>query len=52
MNPLVARLSGNVTGMEKLLDHDGWKVECDAFLPHQYTMMARKSSASIIDFDN
>ncbi|MGX5056828.1 DUF2913 family protein [Enterobacter asburiae] len=42
VNPLTARLTGNVTGVIKLLNRCGWQVESahDASLPHQFTLMA------------
>ncbi|ECF7068843.1 DUF2913 family protein [Salmonella enterica subsp. enterica] len=42
INPLTARLSGNVAGVMKLFDRCGWQAEPDpgASLPHQYSLMA------------
>lgn len=42
INPLTARLSGNVAGVIKLFNRCGWhaKPESGASLPHQFTLMA------------
>ncbi|ECB5086642.1 hypothetical protein JJ33_25370, partial [Salmonella enterica subsp. enterica] len=42
INPLTARLTGNVAGVMKLLNRCGWQVEPEsgASLPHQYSLMA------------
>ncbi|EKM9600762.1 DUF2913 family protein [Salmonella enterica] len=42
INPLMARLTGNVAGVMKLFDRCGWQAEpeSDASLPHQYLLMA------------
>lgn len=42
INPLTARLTGNVAGVMKLFDRCGWQAEpeSDASLPHQYSLMA------------
>jgi hypothetical protein len=44
INPLIARLTGNVAGVVKLFGRCGWQAEPegDAFLPHQFTLMARQ----------
>ena len=44
INPLTARLTGNVAGVMKLLNRCGWKAEPEsgASLPHQYSLMARQ----------
>ncbi|WP_158781316.1 DUF2913 family protein [Pantoea sp. BAV 3049] len=42
VNPLMARLTGNVAGLAKLLDRCGWQAEPDPSLPLQYTLMARQ----------
>ncbi|HGZ0324576.1 TPA: hypothetical protein ACOJ3T_005306, partial [Klebsiella pneumoniae] len=43
-NPLTVRLTGNVTGIMKLLNRCGWQAEpeSDASLPHQFSLMARQ----------
>ena len=43
INPLTARLSGNVAGVVKLFNRCGWQVEPegDASLPYQFTLIAR-----------
>ena len=42
INPLTARLTGNVAGVMKLFTRCGWhaELESDASLPHQYSLMA------------
>lgn len=40
INPLTARLTGNVAGVMKLFNRCWWQVEPEASLPHQYTLMA------------
>ncbi len=42
INPLMARLTGNVAGVMKLFNRCGWQAEPDsgASLPHQYSLMA------------
>lgn len=42
INPLMARLTGNVAGVVKLLNRCGWRAEPEsgASLPHQYSLMA------------
>lgn len=44
VNPLMARLTGNVAGVMKLLNRCGWQAEPegDASLPHQFTLMTRQ----------
>ena len=44
INPLMARLTGNVVGVTKLFNRCGWQAEPegDASLPHQFTLMARQ----------
>ncbi|EAR9301617.1 hypothetical protein KHA76_003679 [Salmonella enterica subsp. houtenae serovar 44:z36,[z38]:-] len=44
INPLTARLTGNVAGVMKLFNRCGWQAEpeSDASLPHQYSLMARQ----------
>ncbi|HHD7445150.1 TPA: DUF2913 family protein [Citrobacter braakii] len=41
INPLMARLTGNVAGVIKLFNRSGWQVqsECDVSLSHQYVLM-------------
>lgn len=41
INPLTARLTGNVAGVMKLFNHCGWQAESegDASLPHHFTLM-------------
>jgi len=41
-NPLMARLTGSVVGLEKLLNRCGWKMapEHKADLPHLYRLVA------------
>ncbi|QST30942.1 DUF2913 family protein (plasmid) [Escherichia albertii] len=43
INPLTARLTGNVAGVMKLFNRCGWQAEPEfvASLPHQFTLMAR-----------
>ncbi|EBD1136384.1 DUF2913 family protein [Salmonella enterica] len=43
IHPLTARLTGNVAGVMKLLNHCGWQAEPDddTSLPYQFTLMAR-----------
>ncbi|OXZ49392.1 hypothetical protein RW71_04421 [Escherichia coli] len=40
VNPLMARLTGNIAGVIKLLNRCGWQVEPETSLPHQYSLMA------------
>ncbi|EDU9840540.1 DUF2913 family protein [Salmonella enterica subsp. enterica] len=42
INPLTARLTGNVAGVVKLFNRCGWQAEPDSgtSLPHQFTLMA------------
>ncbi|EIR1034411.1 hypothetical protein LWJ20_005633, partial [Salmonella enterica] len=42
INPLTARLTGNVAGVMKLFNRCGWQAEPEsgASLPHQYSLMA------------
>lgn len=42
INPLMARLTGNVAGVVKLFNRCGWQTETEneASLPHQYSLMA------------
>ena len=42
INPLTARLTGNVAGVMELFDRCGWQAEPEsgASLPHQYSLMA------------
>ena len=42
INPLMARLTGNVAGVVKLFNRCGWQAEPEneASLPHQFTLMA------------
>ena len=40
INPLTARLTGNVAGGMKLFNRCGWQAEPDSGLPHQYSLMA------------
>ncbi|HBT4791406.1 TPA: DUF2913 family protein [Klebsiella quasipneumoniae subsp. similipneumoniae] len=42
INPLIARLTGNVVGVKKLFNSCGWQAEPEsgASLPHQYLLMA------------
>ncbi len=42
INPLTARLTGNLAGLMKLFDRCGWlaEPEGDASLLHQYSLMA------------
>ncbi|EBC2122379.1 hypothetical protein VYS61_004626 [Salmonella enterica] len=44
INPLTARLTGNVAGVMKLFNRCGWQAESEsgASLPHQYSLMARQ----------
>lgn len=44
INPLTARLTGNVAGVMKLFNRCGWQAdpESGASLPHQYLLMARQ----------
>lgn len=44
VNPLTAQMTGNVSGVIKLLNRCGWQAESahDASLPHQFTLMARQ----------
>ncbi|EGU3705119.1 DUF2913 family protein [Salmonella enterica] len=44
INPLTARLTGNVAGMMKLFNRCGWQAEPagDVSLPHQFMLMARQ----------
>lgn len=44
INPLMARLTGNVAGVMKLFNHCGWLAEPEygASLPHQYSLLARQ----------
>lgn len=44
INPLTARLTGNVAGVMKLFNRCGWQAEPEsgASLPHQYSLMARQ----------
>lgn len=44
INPLTARLSGNVAGVVKLFNRCGWQAEREsgATQPHQYLLMARQ----------
>ncbi|ECH6755583.1 hypothetical protein FP263_23850 [Salmonella enterica subsp. enterica] len=42
INPLTARLTGNVAGVMKVFNRCGWQAEPDSgtSLPHQYSLMA------------
>ncbi len=42
INPLTARLTGNVPGVVKLFNRCGWQAEPEsgASLPHQFSLMA------------
>lgn len=42
INPLTARLTGNVAGVMKLFNRCGWQAEPESgvSLPHQYSLMA------------
>lgn len=44
INPLTARLTGNIAGVMKLFNRCGWLAEPEsgASLPHQYSLMARQ----------
>lgn len=44
INPLTARLTGNVAGVTKLFNRCGWQTEPDgdSSLPHHFTLMARQ----------
>lgn len=44
INPLTARLTGNLAGLMKLFDRCGWQAEPegDASLPHLFTLIARQ----------
>lgn len=44
INPLTARLTGNVTGVVKLFNRCDWQAEPEngASLPHQFTLMVRQ----------
>lgn len=44
INPLMARLTGNVAGVVKLFNRCGWQAESEgnASLPHQYLLLARQ----------
>lgn len=44
INPLMARLTGNVAGVMKLFNHCSWQAEPEGetSLPHQFTLMARQ----------
>lgn len=44
INPLTARLTGNVAGVMKLFNRCGWQAEPegDASLPNQFTLTARQ----------
>lgn len=44
INPLTARLTGNVAGVMKLFNHCGWQAEPEsgASLSHQYSLIARQ----------
>jgi len=44
INPLTARLTGNVAGLMKLFNRCGWQAESEsgASLPHQFMLMARQ----------
>lgn len=44
INPLTARLTGNVAGVIKLFNRCGWQAEPEsgASLPHQFMLMARQ----------
>ncbi|HGM6668211.1 TPA: DUF2913 family protein [Serratia marcescens] len=48
INPLLARLTGNVGGVVKLFNRCGWQTESaqDASLPHQFMLVARQVSGS------
>lgn len=43
INPLMARLTGNVAGVMELMNRCGWQAEPvqDTSLPHRFTLMAR-----------
>lgn len=45
VNPLLMRLTGNITGLIKLFNHCGWEVEPeqDMSMPYCYVLMARTS---------
>ena len=40
INPLTARLTGNVAEVMKLFNRCGWLAKSGASLPHQYSLMA------------
>ncbi|EMP4145541.1 hypothetical protein WD174_005132, partial [Salmonella enterica] len=44
INPLTARLTGNVAGVMKVFNRCGWLAEPDSgiSLPHQYSLIARQ----------
>ncbi|HAU5637858.1 DUF2913 family protein [Citrobacter amalonaticus] len=42
VNPLMVRLTGDVSEVEKLFDHCGWKSERDVTKPCQYTLIGRQ----------
>ncbi|EAM2857207.1 DUF2913 family protein [Salmonella enterica] len=44
INPLTARLTGNVVGVMKVFNRCGWQAEPDfgTSLPHQYSLLARQ----------
>ena len=44
INPLTARLTGNVAGVMKVFERCGWQAEPvgDVSLPHQFMLMARQ----------
>lgn len=44
INPLAARLTGNVAGLMELLERCGWQAEPNSCvsLPHQYSLMSRQ----------
>lgn len=44
VNPLTARLMGNVAGVLKLFKRCGWQAELDTSLPHQYSLMGVKGA--------
>ncbi|EEY4090961.1 DUF2913 family protein [Klebsiella pneumoniae] len=40
VNPVMARLTGNLAGVIKLLNRCSWQVEPETSLPHHYSLMA------------
>lgn len=48
INPLMARLKGNVAGGMRLMNRCGWQAEPvqDISLPHRFTMMARQGASA------